>query len=133
VVLGRARLACIADAPVRAVGWGLPPGTFGHKVLMEMGVGPDLWKSGGADSVVKCKGPACAGLGGFGSTSSLAGWVGEVCQVFGDLIASVYMGFGGFWRSAGLDRFWAMRGDGGLAAAACGGFGGVGFKGDAQA
>ena len=61
----------------RGVG-ALPPGTFGLKVLRGRGMGLDLWKSYlGA----KCEGPACAGLCGFGATSSLAGWVGQVCQV----------------------------------------------------
>jgi|GEM_PF-2743403 len=54
----------------------LPPGTFGLKVLKGNGLGLDLWKSYLADSAAKSEGPAFAGLGGFGPTSSLAGWVG---------------------------------------------------------
>jgi hypothetical protein len=54
----------------------LRPDTFGLKVLKGNGMRPDLWKSYFADSVVKSEGPACAGLGGFGSTSSLSGWIG---------------------------------------------------------
>ena len=66
--------ACVAGL-VGRVG-ALPPGIFGLKVLKGNGMRRDLWKSYFADSVVKNEGPACAGLGGFGATSSLSGWVG---------------------------------------------------------
>ena len=70
---------------------GLPPGTFGLKVLSGREMRPDLWQSGLAVSQLKTKarGPARtarglawlsvargAGLDGFGSTSILPGWVG---------------------------------------------------------
>ena len=68
-------LACFIDGYAAAgfVGMALPPGTFRLKVLKGNGMGLDLWKS---YLVAKSEGPTCAGLGGFGATSSLAGWVG---------------------------------------------------------
>ena len=91
---------------------GLPQGTFGLKVLKGTGLGLDLWKSYLADSAAKSEGPAFAGLGGFGSTSSLAGWVGQLCQVSGNLIASVDAGFSGFRALGRLDKVWHEGGAG---------------------
>jgi hypothetical protein len=88
---------------------GPPPGTFGLKVLKGTGLRLDLWKSYLADSAAKSEGPAFAGLGGFGSTSSLAGWVGQLCQVSGNLIASVDAGFSGFRALGELDKVLARR------------------------
>jgi hypothetical protein len=62
------------------------------------------WTCESHTSGVKCEGPALAGLGGFGSTSSFAGWVGQLCQVSENLIASVDAGFGGFRALGGLDK-----------------------------
>jgi hypothetical protein len=44
------------------------------------------------------------GCGGCGFTSSLAGWVGQLCHVSVNSIASVDEGFDGFRALGGLDK-----------------------------
>jgi hypothetical protein len=57
-----------------------------------------------ADSALKTKARRVPGCGCCESTSIVAGWVGELCQVLEIYIASVYAGFGGFGWLRGLDK-----------------------------
>jgi hypothetical protein len=74
-------------------------------------MGLDLWQSGWAVSGLKAKARRWPGCGGFGSISIVAGWRGQVCQVFWREIAFVYEGLVDFWLGEGLTGgFWAVFG-----------------------